>query len=784
MSEPPPEPLRADILARLLMIQSTAGQLPDESAVVAFVCRGLEMVPGVAKVWLEGTPGNDDQLGDGLQRFPVRFGRTDRGYVFAEIGEPSRFVPYVPHVQNLLFIVAVMLEERRQRHLTEVHQQELEERVATRTRELTREIQERAAAEAKALSEKRRAEDYLEISEAIIVELDVAGRVLVANKRLCSLLGYPPHEVMGKDWFEVAIAGADRAAMRGVFDQMMQGRVKLVEYYENPIFTREGQLIHVEWHNVLRLEGDQIVGTLSSGVDVTERKRYEGSLAAERDQLAVTLRSIGDGVITTDMAGQILVMNPVAEMLTGWRQEEAKGRPLPEVFAILDERNHEPCSNPVERVLSTFAPVELANHTQLVSRDGTQRSISDCAAPIRDLRGDVIGVVLVFRDVTERYRLIEQVQRAQRLDAIGVLAGGIAHDFNNMLTGLFGYISLARDIAMDNAPLIGALDDAMEVFERAQTLTRQLLTFSKGGTPVRSVVNLRRLLTDCTKFALSGSNVLCNLSFAVDLPQIEADANQLWRVIDNLVRNAVQAMPSGGTVEVRCRQVELCRDEGNAIPSGQYVLITVKDDGPGIPNEILPKIFDPFFTTKVQGTGLGLATAYSVIRKHNGHIEAHSEQGQGTSFEIYLPMVPLSAPVSVGSKSGRAHVGHGRALVLEDDPHLGRLFAQYLSNMGYSVTTTQDGRDAIAQADEAVASGTPFVVALFDLTVPGGMGGQAAILPIRSQNPQLVAVASSGYSESEVMATPSAFGFTASLAKPFTALDLGALLEQHLPSGK
>ncbi|HEY5957197.1 MAG TPA: PAS domain S-box protein [Polyangiaceae bacterium] len=774
--------LRADILARLLMIQSTAGHLPDEASIVAFVCRGLEMVPGVTRAWNVPIDSQFVATDTTVERYPLRFGGSEYGDVVVELQNETQFGPYAPHVQNLLYVIGVMLEERRQRRLTESHQRELEGRVSERTQQLTAEILERRAAEARALSAKQRAEDYLEIAEAIIVELDTAGRIKLINKRGCDVLGYSPEDLLDQDWFERVVAAPQAALVRTMFEQVMQNPQPSVECFENAIVTKTKDLRYIAWHNRARSENGQIIGTLSSGLDITEYKRIEAALAAEKEQLAVTLRSIGDGVITTDTVGRVVAMNSTAEELTGWSEESARGRPLTEVFAIIDERTQQSSESPVPRVLVTESVVELSNHTQLISKDGTRRAISHCGAPIRDREGKIIGVVLVFRDVTEKHHLMEQMQRAERLDAIGVLAGGIAHDFNNLLGGIFGYIELAREHTPTGGPQAMALDDALEVFERARDLTRQMLTFAKGGAPVRSVIDLGKLLSDCTRFALSGSNVSPQLGLPTQLPNVAVDANQIWRVIDNLVRNAIQAMPQGGTIRVTGNTVDIAVNSHPVLTAGRYVQVTITDNGPGIPREVLPRIFDPFFTTKARGSGLGLATAYSVVRKHEGHIEVQSQVGTGTSFSIYLPEAKAEASAGEPNLPTQRHRGSGPALVLDDEPYLCRLFATFLKRMGYDVTTVQTGQEALLAVEQATADNKPFIVALMDLTIPGAMGGKDAIALIRAKCPKLVAIASSGYSDDPVMSHPTQFGFTASLDKPFALTELAALLDRHVHS--
>lgn len=777
-TEPDVPPLRGDILARLLLVQSTAGHLPDETSIIAFVCRGLEKVPGVDKVKNAVSQPDLQAADENEERYPLRFGGSDHGDVVLKLANRAMYIPYAPHVQNLLYVMGVMLEERRQRRLTEAHQQELERRVEERTHQLTLEVAERRAAENRALDAAKRAESYLEISEAIIVELDARGRIAVINKRGCDVLGYELEEIHNQDWFSFVIQDVNTQAMRSVFEQVMIRALPSVEYFENAVVTKTGELRHIAWHNRTRVENGVIVGTLSSGLDITERRRFETALASEKEQLAVTLRSIGDGVISTDSSGRVVAMNPVAEELTGWCEQLARGLPLEDVFVIIDERTQKRAENPVTQVLATQKVVELSNHIQLIAKDGTKRAIADSGAPIRNGENQTIGIVLVFRDVTEKYHLQEQIQRAERLDAIGVLAGGIAHDFNNLLSGIFGYISLARECATEGEPQAKALDEALHVSTRARDLTRQLLTFSKGGAPVRSVVDVRKLLADCTHFALSGSSVSCNLRFPTELPALAVDANQIWRVIDNLVRNAVQAMPKGGTLQITGTTTEI--ETHPVLKGGRYVELTISDDGPGIPREILPRIFDPFFTTKQQGSGLGLATAFSVVRKHDGYIDVASELGRGTTFRIYLPELNQGPLASANAPVRTVHRGAGNALVLDDEPYLCRLLERYLSCLGYRVTTVKDGEEAIEAAAAASQKGNPFVVALMDLTVRGGMGGKDAIGSIRAKCPALVAIASSGYSDDPVMAQPTEFGFTASLAKPFSLPELAAVLATHV----
>jgi PAS domain S-box-containing protein len=546
---------------------------------------------------------------------------------------------------------------------------------------------------------------------------------------------------------------------------------------------------------VLRLDGTAVVAAVSaipfrfSGEDgalvfvedVTESKRAERLLAQEKERLAVTLRSIGDGVVTTDTAGRVTMLNIVAESLTGWTASEAGGRPLSEVFSIVHELTREPCEDPVAKVLKTRRVVELANHTCLISRDGREYVIADSGAPILDDSGDIVGVVLVFRDTTEKQKLADSMHRAQNLESIGVLAGGIAHDFNNLLAGIFGNLSLALDSARrGNLVETGrVLSGAMDIFDRAKGLTQQLLTFSKGGTPVRKVQEIGKLVENSVHFSLSGANVSANFHVAEDLWPCDCDKNQIGQVVDNIVINAMQAMPEGGMVDVVAENRFL--DPGPDGPlerSGPFVEIRIRDHGHGMPKEILSKIWAPFFSTKTTGHGLGLATVFSIVQRHDGWVDVESEPGDGSTFRVWLPAQPGKAPVVPAPESGPVHArGKGRILVMDDEDYIRLFIERMLESLGYEATTVANGWEAIQAYRRAEESGMPFHACILDLTIPGGMGGKVVaqrILEIRSD---AMLVATSGYSDDPVVSEPGAHGFRGSMSKPFLREDLARLLE-------
>jgi len=513
--------------------------------------------------------------------------------------------------------------------------------------------------------------------------------------------------------------------------------------------------------------------------DITERKKTEAAIAAEKERLSVTLRSIGDGVITTDTSGCVVLLNRAAEELTGWSICEAEGKPLATIFNLLHQHTREPFENSAEQVLSSGQHVECTNHTILVAQSGREYTIAHSGAPIKDTTNTVIGVVIVFRDMTENQRLLDNIQRIDKLDSLGVLAGGIAHDFNNLLAGIFGYIDMARVKSSTDMTVSKYLNKALTVFERAKDLTQQLLTFSKGGIPKRTTGHLGTLVKENADFVLSGSHVRCDYTIADDLWLSDFDENQIGQVIDNIVINAQQAMPVGGTISITVDNVTLDSKESLGRTPGNYIKIVITDTGIGIPQDIIKRIFDPFFTTKQKGNGLGLATCYSIVEKHGGAIDVTSQPGKGSSFTIYLPATHTgTVEKKVQSPSG--HQGKGSVIVMDDEFFIREIVCDMLATMGYTPVEAEHGEEALRVCAKEIERGCLVRCALFDLTIPGGMGGKETIVKFKEFFPDIPVFASSGFSHDPVIARPTEFGFTDSIQKPFKLSELAELLGRHL----
>ncbi|MGA8752442.1 ATP-binding protein, partial [Candidatus Deferrimicrobium sp.] len=434
-------------------------------------------------------------------------------------------------------------------------------------------------------------------------------------------------------------------------------------------------------------------------------RRALGQLAREKERAQVTLRSIADGFITTDADGNVEFMNRHAEGMTGWNQEEAAGRPVREVFNVLDGRTGQELSEPLaERQADSRA----GEQNVLVARDGTRRLIDDSVAAIPGGAYGTAGSVLVFRDVTVKVREEEERVKWQKLESLGTLAGGIAHDFNNFLAAILGNISLAKQILDPGSKAVARLESAEKASDRASELAGKLLTFSIGGKPVRERISPGRVVRDSAMLSVHGTPVRCEFDIAEDLWATDADAGQIGQAIGNLVINSVQAMPDGGTVRIRGANVIVGQGELAYVKPGPYVKIEVADTGVGIPGRNMKRIFDPYFTTRENGSGLGLTTSYHIMKSHGGNLFVESEQGAGTTASLYLPASTECVARVVGAERDTAREGKWKVLVMDDEDLVREMEIGMLEHLGCEARGARDGSEAIGMYKDAAMEGTPF----------------------------------------------------------------------------
>ncbi len=517
------------------------------------------------------------------------------------------------------------------------------------------------------------------------------------------------------------------------------------------------------------------------------RKRSDEILSNEKERLAVTLRSIGDGVITTDINGRIAMMNKEAENLTGWTLDEASGVVLEKVYQVYDEKSRTPLTNLIQNILDKgfISAIETIS-SLLVSKDGAEKIISHSGAPIIDKTSNIIGLVIVFRDITEETKMKEELINAQKLESVGILAGGIAHDFNNILTAILGNISLGKMEVPEESDIYEILSHAEMAVTQAQSLTQQLLTFSKGGAPIMKITTIADILLETVSFCLRGSSIKSVFSIADDLHPVEIDEGQISQVINNLVINAIQSMPDGGILEIAAENDSInspmhtygknAVNPGFTIKPGNYVKISIIDSGTGIPKEISKRIFDPYFTTKENGSGLGLSVVYSVINRHNGFVEVESTGNSGSTFNVWLPASEKTVDLKQKKKNNILVKQSGRILLMDDEENIRIIGRRMLNFIGYDVVCTEDGNRTIETYRESMSEGKPFDAVIMDLTIPGGLGGKECIQELLKINPDVKAIVSSGYSNDPVMAEFRKYGFKGVIIKPYKIEELSDIL--------
>ncbi|MFQ5740973.1 MAG: ATP-binding protein [Acidobacteriota bacterium] len=509
-----------------------------------------------------------------------------------------------------------------------------------------------------------------------------------------------------------------------------------------------------------------------------EAERAQPSVSSRRDW---RVARNGEAIITTDTKGRVALLNRTAEMLTGWRSEEAAKQPLSDVFRLVTRSGARVGKEFWTRIVQTGQGIpEEGRERVLVARDGSRVSVSHSAAAIRDDHGNVTGVVHAFRDISAQLRLEQELLQSQKLESLGILAGGIAHDFNNTLSGILLKTQLATKALEKGTDPGKYLDSIRKAVRTATNLTRQLLTFAKGGAPVKQLVRPAPLLRECAEFALQGSSLRQVVQIPDDLQMVNVDRGQISQVMHNLIINATQAMPDGGSIFIQAENVE--SRPGNPIghlSPGRYVKVSVRDQGTGISPEDLGSIFDPYFSTKTKGHGLGLTMSHSILGKHGGSISVESQLHRGTCFSFFLPAVDCQETVQ-SSPERRPSPGSARILIMDDDTDISQSLGQLLEDLGYRVALASNGSQALSLYQEARDEGRPFGAVIMDLTIAGGMGGMQAVKALLEMDPDALAIVSSGYSEAPVMADYKEYGFRAVLTKPFGLEQVSQILKELL----
>ena len=515
--------------------------------------------------------------------------------------------------------------------------------------------------------------------------------------------------------------------------------------------------------------GKTATEVIGLNLDITERKRMEEeALASERELLKITLNSLEEGVIATDRNGRVMLLNCAALKMIGCSEEEAYNQPLSQLLSV--------CEGKTGEKLTTFPPETLYSDLVLITRSLGKIPITLRNFPIKMPNGEEIGMVTVFKDITEKRQAERELIKTAKLESLGVLAAGIAHDFNNTLAAIISNLQLATIQYEKQIDISSTLAQTVEISHKASALTKQLLTFAKGGAPVKKNASLDRLVRETAEFVLRGSNIKVEYRIPPDLWAVSIDVGQISQVLHNLVLNAKQAMKHGGIIKISVENVEIGTEQ--KMKPGRYVLVTVEDQGVGIKPELLGKIFDPFFTTKASGNGLGLATAFSIIRQHDGEIEVESEVKVGSTFRIYLPVSTQTQEMEPTVKETAVTEEQLRILLMDDEELICQAVAELLTTFGHEIVTTRNGEETIRAYQEAKTGNNPFDVVILDLTIPGGMGGKEVITRLRNFDPQIKAIVCSGYAADPIMADYQEHGFSGVVSKPYRIDELLAVLQQ------
>jgi len=591
---------------------------------------------------------------------------------------------------------------------------------------------------------------------------DMDGVYRACNRAYGSFVGLPEGELIGRTDFD--LLPRDRAQTNWESDRqtLVSGEASRREEWVQ--YPDGGWGLLDSLRAPFRGPDGAQRGVVGISRDVTERARIEKALAASEEQFRTLCDAAPIGILRYDAAGGNVYCNPRWREITGIpaSEEMVKGW-----FGKIHPDDVEEFR---ALWLDAMAKGRSASHEhRQLTPQGNVIWVRVLLSSITSGEGAVVSHVVTLEDVTALQLAREGLAKKEKLESLGLLAGGIAHDFNNILLAIFGNISLARFHPDDPEVVAKRLGDAESAIDRATRLTKQLLTFARGGEPVKESVDLGELLQDAARELLQESPVDCRFSLEGNLWPVEADPGQLAQVIRHLVQNALQAMPEGGSLSVAAENAS-SRPGG-----GRFVKVTVSDTGTGIAQGNLARIFDPYFTTKPQASGLGLATCYSVITKHGGKIRAASTEGSGSSFSFSLPAsAPRDNPVPPPPAAMLR--GSGRVLVMDDDEHIREVAQGILELLGYTAEVTGNGAEAVELYRTRREQGTPFCAAILDLTVPGGMGGKETVDRLLEIDPGVKAVVSSGYSDDPVMANYREHGFGAVLSKPYRPQEISRVL--------
>jgi two-component system cell cycle sensor histidine kinase/response regulator CckA len=603
------------------------------------------------------------------------------------------------------------------------------------------------------------------------------GQVFWSDE-LFRLLGLDPDKDPGDfQMFFDMIHFDDQPMLKAAIEKTLRDKTPFSVNYRFTFRDGTSGIIYARAELIEDDEGDPVILS-GTAQDITEQKLAENKIRQSEEFIRSILNTVDEGFIVIDRDYRIVIANSAYCEQVGMASDEVIGQ---HCFEISHKKTI-PCFEVGEECAVKLAFETGKPHTALHrhSDNGHSIFVETKAYPLKEEAGTVTSVIETINNITEKHLLEEERLKTQKLESIGLLAGGIAHDFNNLLQGIFGYIAIARMAIDDKERSLSAIDQAEKALQQSVNLTNQLLTFSKGGEPVMKNTDPGPVIENATAFAMSGSGSKYNINLDKELWSILADQGQIAQVIQNIVLNADQAMRASGTIEVSARNIRAGDPTfPTTLPPGDYVAIQIRDSGVGIPKQHHDKVFDPYFSTKENGSGLGLATSYSIINKHHGTITLSSRPEMGTTFTIYLPAAKVMteglAPTACVEIKKTA-----RILVMDDEEIIREVMGHLLNALDFDVVLAHNGEDTLAQYRKAIESDRPFDVVIMDLTIRGGMGGVETVGKLLEIDPDAKAVVSSGYSDDADLAEYRKHGFKAFLKKPYNVEELKSVLHSLL----
>ena len=615
----------------------------------------------------------------------------------------------------------------------------------------------------------------VENSDDVHYRVDHEGHITYISRSVKKITGYSVDDVMGRNMGEAYVNLRDREELNNLLKK--QGFAK---NFTAQLKRKDGS---IWWGSanchLLKDRRDLVIGVEGSCRDTTQLKMSEIFLKRSKEHFRILIEQLPAIFYTAhlDSKSTTTYVSPQIEKILGFTPQEYLANP--DIWA---QQLH---PEDRERVLSEVAQSHkkgepFSSQYRMLSKTGEVLWFKDHAVIIKDDDGKPSFLQGLMFDLTQKIQTEKELLKIKKLESVGVLAGGIAHDFNNILAAILGNISLALSWTEPNDKIYELLQESEKASLRAKNLTHQLLTFAKGGEPIRKTASIEDVLKDSTAFVLSGSKSSSVFSFSEPLKPVSIDSNQISQVVRNLIINASQAMPNGGIITISGHNCKGHKSDPFKGKHPEFIKITFKDQGVGIPLELLEQIFDPYFTTKPEGSGLGLAITHSIIVKHGGHLQVASQPEQGAEFTIYLPAVEDDLPLSQPAATAKVTATSARIMIMDDEEMIRNLVVKILSRKGYQTIAAVDGAEAIKFYEESLKSSKPIDLVIMDLTIPGGMGGKEAVTELLKIDPQARVIISSGYANDPIMANYKEYGFMAAVNKPFQIKDLLAAINEAL----